>query len=296
MSSNATETAFGYYPRPLSIIAGHIEIETRPDLENQVTAVAASGQIDGDWLYAPAYENRPYISRVFGLPKTHILRHTMTENDDHIEFLIWALSFFVGLRLTLTKAGYLDATPVKPGYLVDFHASRSVLSKLLTVADDFWVVNRNDPMRAKRFAAAVHALFLGQYSRNLQFERFIYLYTALDACFALASSLHSPPKGLRHSERIGWMCSLFGMTTPAWAGLTGTGKAEVSTIRNDTLHEALYMGEPLGFGLHGIGTNQNLTLQMKALVCRLLIALVGASSAGYVRTAIDTRQYYGLDP
>jgi hypothetical protein len=66
-------------------------------------------------------------------------------------------------------------------------------------------------------------------------------------------------------------------------------------LRNNAIHEALYSGEPLGFGLHGVGANQNLTVEMQALVCRLLIALIGAPAAGYVKTQVDTYQYHGLD-
>jgi hypothetical protein len=86
------------------------------------------------------------------------------------------------------------------------------------------------------------------------------------------------------------------MTTPAWANPASADpkSTEVSNIRNMTLHEALFMDEPLGFGLHGVGSNQNITLEMKALVCRLLVALVGAPLADYVRTPINARQYHLL--
>ena len=56
----------------------------------------------------------PYASRVFGLPKTHLIEHAEATNQDHLDFHLWALSFFVGMRLTATDAGFLDATPLKP--------------------------------------------------------------------------------------------------------------------------------------------------------------------------------------
>ena len=34
---------------------------------------------------------------------------------------------------------------------------------------------------------------------------------------------------------------------------------------------------------------------MRALVCRLLIALIGAPLAGYVKTPVNTRQYHRLE-
>ena len=142
---------------------------------------------------------------------------------------------------------------------------------------------------------SVHALFLGQSPQNLQFERFVHLYIAIDACYALAAALHQPPRRLKHAKRIKWMCCQFSVVTPAWADPTAPGGAKVAAIRNDTLHEALFMDAPLGFAVHGGSTNQNLTLEMSALVCRLLVALIGGGGADYVRSPVNTRQMHGLD-
>ena len=48
----------------------------------------------------------------------------------------------------------------------------------------------------------------------------------------------------------------------------------MSALRNDALHEALFMNEPLGFAVLGGGIGENITLEMEALVCRLLVALI----------------------
>ncbi len=84
-------------------------------------------------------------------------------------------------------------------------------------------------------------------------------------------------------------------STPAWADYEAPGGAEVAAIRNDTLHEALFMDAPLGFAVHKEGGNQNLTLEMSALVCRLLVALIGGHDAAYVRSPVNTRAIHGLD-
>jgi hypothetical protein len=91
------------------------------------------------------------------------------------------------------------------------------------------------------------------------------------------------------------MCTQLGLTTPDWALDTSGAGAEVAILRNATLHEALFMGEPLGFALHGIGSNVNLTLDMQSLVCRMLVALIGGGASNYVRTPVNTRQRYFLD-
>ena len=296
MPNPATQMAFGYYPRDLSLAAGDIAIEPMPDLEQAIAAVTASPGIEADWIYPPPLNGKPYVSRIFGLPKTHVLRHARQDGEGHIPFLVWALSFFVGMRLTTTEMGFVDATPFKVGKLVDFVSSPPEIAKLLILADAFWTVNRGEPLRAKRVEAAIHALFLGQNPQGLQFERFIYLYTALDACFAMMKSQRPPQP--THAARVQWMCEELAIPTPAWAipaAQAAKRDSRVSAIRNDTIHEALYSGEPLGFGLYGVSTNESLTLEMQALVCRLLIALIGAPAAGYVKTPVNTRQYHGLD-
>ena len=238
---------------------------------------------------------RPYAPRVFGLPKTHVIEHAEAKSQDHLDFHLWALSFFVGMRLTATEAGFLDATPLQPGKLVDFVLLGSSLTCGVELADVFWTTHLTEPRHAQRFAAAVHALFPSQNPQNLDFERFVYLYTAIDACYKLIEVLRQPSKHLRQADRIKWMCRQFNLVTPVWADPTAPGGAEVIAIRNDTLHEALFMDAPLGFTVYGGSTNRNLTLEMSALVCRLLVALIGGHGAAYVRSPVNTREIHGLD-
>ncbi|KQO49971.1 hypothetical protein ASF08_22820 [Methylobacterium sp. Leaf85] len=291
---------FGYYPGHLTIQSGPISIETLPDLEGIVRETKAEETVDGDWFYAPPQQvrhfpsgtitNFPYASRVFGLPKTHRLNHSAADNSDHLVFVLWVLSFFVGMRLTSTEAGFLDSTPLRPGKLVDFVLFGRGLDCSLVLAENFWLVHKANPEQARRFAAATHALFLAQHRQHLQFERFLLLYTALDACFALATASNTPPPRLGYARRIEWMCGLFGMAVPAWADPNAPGGAEAAFIRNATVHEALFMGEPLGFAVHDASPNLNLPLEMKALLCRFLVALLGASKTDYVRSPVNTRQ------
>ena len=107
----------------------------------------------------------------------------------------------------------------------------------MELAELFWTNNRHEPRNAQRFAAAIHALFLGQNPQALQFEKFIYLYAAIDACYRLAAEFRQPSKEKSHAERIGWMCAEFGLRTPDWAKASAGGGIEVAAIRNDALHE-----------------------------------------------------------
>ena len=307
MTTTVQPVEFGFYPDPLQIEAGPVTISPLPDLEQIASSVRDSSDIENNWIYAPPQQvrhfpsgevrERPYTTRVFGLPKTHRIEHAEAMNEEHLDFHLWVLSFFVGMRLTATEAGFLDATPVKPGKLVDFVLLRSSPDRAVELAEKFWTKTRKKPCCAKRFEAAIHALFMSQYPQSLQFEKFVLLYMAIDACYKLAVELYGLPKRRPHYERIELMCNKFKIKCPGWAASdpnTPSGST-VADIRNDTLHEALFMDAPLGFAVRRGGTNQNLPLEMQALVCRLLVALIGGSGADYVRSPVNTRQRYGLD-
>jgi len=290
------KTEFGYYPKDLSLSAGSITIRSLPALSERIIPDDAS-EVASSWYYAPSQRAReffsgsisvlPYPKRVFSLPKTHTIEHTAAQSEDHIAFLVWALSFFLGMRLSTTEAGFLDATPITPGQLVDFILRGKDLSRAMDLADLFWLKNVGHPLQSKRLAGAIDALFLAQYPQSLPFERFIYLYTALEACSALTGH-NTPP----HATRIKRMCERFSMAVPAWAdGTTDTWQA--AQTRNYTIHEALFMGEPLGFSTKAVGGNGTTLLEMRALTCRLLIAILGGDT-DYVRSATNTRQRHKL--
>lgn len=294
---------FGYFPDPLNITTKKVSISCLPFREAAKAEVAALSQrIKDSWIYPPQlgveipgtgeFKADPFPTRIFCLPRTHQITHTEPDSEDHLAFHLWSLSFFTGMRLTATDAGFVDATPIRPNTLTDFVLLGESLSASVELAEKFWCSNRNKPVQPKRFAAAIHALFLAQYPQALQFERFIYLYTALDACYKLANEQNSEINSTFHSGRVEALCEAFKIPLPDWAN--DKKDETLADIRNNTFHEGLYMGEPLGFALHGVNTNQNLTLEMQALICRLLVAIIGADFAEYVRSPVNTRQTHGL--
>ena len=150
-----TSKAFGFYPEPLRLDAGPIRIEPLPQLDEVVRGVLASDQVEDGWIYAPPQgvrdlmsgqiRHQPYSARVFGLPQTHMIEHAGADGDEHLDFLVWALSFFVGMRLTTTEAGFLDATPLKPRHLVDFITGTQDISKGMELAERFWTNTAMNP-------------------------------------------------------------------------------------------------------------------------------------------------------
>ncbi len=292
---------FGYYPDIIEFTRGAISISTLPTLDESNASIQNDQNLRSNWIYPGVARTRyfgvgeadePFSSRVFGLPKTHSIVHSSADDQFHLKFHIWALSFFVGMRLTSEETGFLDTTPIKNGMLVDF-VLMGKIEQSIELAENFWLANRTDSRQANRFCAAVHALFMSQNPQHLQFERFIYLYTALDACFGVLWENQSGSKP-NHAQRIMWMCEENGISTPIWASPNRNRSTEISALRNNTIHEALFVGEPLGFAIEGQGANRNLTLEMQALTCRNLAAIIGVPDNEYLQSAVNARQKYGL--
>jgi hypothetical protein len=95
-----TSIEFGYYPNRLDFSFGDLKIETLPSLNEKIESITSSNLIESEWLYAPPYENHPYPSRIFGMPKTHKLVGHGFDRQEELHFYIWILSFFVGMRFS----------------------------------------------------------------------------------------------------------------------------------------------------------------------------------------------------
>lgn len=308
---NGVAAEFGYYPMVCNIKTRRFILKTLPDHKEIVADVRGHQNVVKGWIYPAAQQvlkggNRemPYSARTFGLPKTHVLTLRKSESQEELVFVVWCLSFLTGMRLTTTDRGFLDATPILPGKLIDFSLSRCTLTDALNLALDYLESERSNPRALRRVEAVIHTLFLAQHPQSLDFEKFQYLYMALDACFKLVISKEpniSKPTGLEksHAGRIQWMCHKFGLPVPGWATLDAQSKTELSIVRNDLSHEALFFDQPIGFaiysGRHIKGKNINVPLQMQALICRILVAILGRPGVGYVKTPIDTRQRFALE-
>ncbi|MDO2434996.1 hypothetical protein Q2T43_02115 [Aeromonas veronii] len=303
---------FGYYPVFCNIETDSFSIRTLPEHESIVAVVSGDPNVLNGWIYPGAQQYRefmsgkvcsmPYNARVFGLPMTHVLTLSEDRNREELDFVVWCLSFFIGMRLTTTEAGFLDATPIQPGRLVDFILSRCTITDVIEVALDYLESERGDARVPKRVTAVIHALFLAQYPQNLSFEKFQYLYMALDACFALVEAKEAKDakkRSIPHAGRVQWMCEKFGIPVPDWAKNSKMTPSSLSLARNNTFHEAMFFDGPLGFASYGGNQHsagqENIPLQMEALVCRLLVAILGKPGVSYVKTSVNTRGIHALE-
>ncbi len=299
---------FGYYPKLVEGQVDDIQVSTLPDHQQVVSDVLAADEVEGRWFYAPRESSKnimsgrvsehPYSARVFALPKTHSLEHANADSEEHLSFLMWVLGFIVGMRLTETEAGFLDATPIEPGELHDMALlGPDVELRALGHAERFWQAESAKPRVAKGVTAIIHSFFLAQYPKALGFERFTYLYVALDGCHFVHSLVNGKdPKKGTHRQRIKEICNAFGIVVPKWAGSQESGN--IVDKRNETLHEGLFFDEPLGFSVYG-GHNRasrqgNTILEMQNLVSRLLCGLLGLPDQSYIQSPVNDRQQHGM--
>jgi len=300
--NNWISAEFGYYPTKYRATTERFSIQTLANFEENLELIKKNPNIQKDWIYpglalkhdviSEKILDLPYTARIFSLPKTHVLTLFKSQNMNDLNFVVWCLSFFTGMRLTIEEAGFLDATPIKQGKLVDFVLSDCTLVDVINLALDYIEAERENFRATKRVIAAIHTLYLSQFPQNLPFERFQYLYMAIDTCFKIIATKSKPNKRLNHAERIQWMCEKFDIPTPSWT-MTNDNKSDISIVRNDTIHEALFFDEPLGFSIYGGNqptTNSvNVLLQMRHLVCRLLVAILGKPDSDYVKTSVESR-------
>lgn len=282
---------FGYLPERIDITVGDISITTLPDFLEATTDIRNDPRVRGGWIYMNSSCNS---GRVFSLPKTHLLSHKSSDSQQHLDFLVWCLSFFMGIRLTTSQAGFLDTTPIETGKLVDFLPCK--VERVIRISERFWQDSKNNDEKIKTTIGVINALFMAQNQKHLCFERFIYLYTALDACYWLAEKAGLSEGAKTHKERIKIMCNSVGLAVPSWAEITDS-KAKIADIRNNTLHQALFLGEPLGFAAF-VGSNpdnKDITLGMCDLICRFLVALLVGKDCAYVKSPIEKRCMHALE-
>lgn len=281
---------FGYWPKQLFAYGPGWSISTLPNLNEEITYISSHPGVHNRWIF-PTYgvdiQSYGTPSRLFNMPKTHLFAHE-SNDPDRLKFLIWVLSFFFGIRLSSEASSFLDATPIEMGIFVDFLPHVSVESAV-ALGEAFWSRTAAEPIQRKRLCAALHALFLARGPQLLQFEKFTYHYSALDAAYRI---LHPAKPDIPHSKRIEWMCTEIRIPIPSWATVNPAQKdPEISKLRNDASHEALYAGEPLGFAVEPMSNERNLSLELGHLMCRILAHILQVPDRTYIEMPTDA---YGM--
>jgi hypothetical protein len=301
-----TNVEFGFYPYRFDSKLAVFEISSLVGIDEKVTRVMSDSGVYQNWIYAPPQEQQslgvpssitlPYASRVFGLPKTHLLKHSSGDLK-RLSFLVWSFGFFVGMRMSDQEMGFLDAAALQRGASNDLVWSEADLGQALEKADKFYESHAASPEIALVIRAVIHSFLLSATPTLLDFERFLHLYTAVDAAFSAHILIHGKPtKRQLHGERIAYLCEALGLLTPWWADRNSPYVAE---RRNETIHEGLFFGEPWGYTTFG-GEQRNeakyrmILLELQKLLCRIVMALLGVRDEKYLKSPVDDRQKHRI--
>jgi hypothetical protein len=299
-------TEFGFYPVRYNVSSPTFEIATLDDFDEQVKLVMDGPTVERDWIYAPPREQislgipgtriLPYASRVFGLPKTHRLMHSY-DDPKRSAFLIWVFGFLVGMKLSESEKGHLDAAPLRPGTSNDVVWCGDSLGRALSKADQFFDRHAHEPKIERAMRAVIHSYLLADLPTLLDFEQFLHLYTAVDAAYAAYGHINgAPSKRVFHSERIAYLCEQLRISLPWWAEKASPYVAE---RRNETIHEGLFLGEPWGFATFGDEKNRDskqrmILLELQKLMSRIVMALLDVRDETYLQSKVDDRQRHGI--
>ena len=301
------ERKFGFFTEAIDFKCGDIEISTLPETEEIRKTINKASNVYKDIVYGPRLQlNRikinfknnteekitdqlPYNAYIFPLPNTHVIKSKRIKDENYIDFLVWVLSFFVGVRLTTVaeKNGFISYAPLKRNYLTDF--SCYDLCSAIDLGRKFW--RSNSKASSRKLVSAIHTLYFMQKppELQLQFEEFMYSYIAIDTCYSIVKRKNPPKKSISHNERIKWMCKELKIKVPDWAKYRKCKKSKLSNLRNKVFHEGLYAGGLLGSKPYKNKRVTSITYEMKNFVCRLVAVILGVQDKNYRKKEIFNR-------
>lgn len=293
-----TPVTFGFLAEATHLTWSEGEIKTLPEHSAIVEGILRDECVSDGWFYPPVCplkvgQTAPLVSKGFALPATHVLKlNAPTEDADMANFLIALFGMLKGQRFQRSEWQHLYKAPIK-SKLNDFFAGDQDISKALHIASEFWVKNIDSATRRLAFGALHWHLFAQLYEH--EFERFNAQYMALDACSKLALAIRLPgyPEGnLPHAKRAQILCEHTNVPAPIWVNADQDPKScPLARRRNELIHEAMYIGQPVGFA-HPTA-HKNMALELTGLVARIYLRLLGTENE-YTQSECTTRSQIGF--
>lgn len=234
---------------------------------------------DDGWCYSPFVKGR-----TFGQKPNCTM--SGVRSKDHGRFMVQCLSFLYGQKFSTLPCEYVDSIRLKRDYF-GLLISNESLEKGLIYCNELWNKYSDDDntkfsILLKRVFGIIHLLFMSISKKSLQFEQFIYIYIALDACFKHFCDVGLIPKngkGVSHGQRLKIISELIGIRFSQ-----SITEEHFRNTRNEIFHEGLYLGEPLGYRAQG--GKKNLLFAQNFLI-RVIFVVLGIKATGFLQT-VDT--------
>lgn len=267
---------FGWLPETTTWIGAEFEIRPNGNIHDAIAEVASSGRIAGSWCYPPIIDGPPErAAEIYNLPATHqlLLNDELDGNARRSTLLLKVLSLLKGMHLVPVPWVHFARVPAKPQEVVGFFVQPEAVVRILTLAAEFW---RDKPSVRQLMIGALHWHLYGR-SYEQPFEIFNAQYAVLDTCWLIHAKLNGlDPFGCGHASRILRLCDAYGLPVPAWAKISEK-VSTLSTLRNELLHTATWVGEPIGFA-HPV-EYPGIHLDLFKFNAHLLLSLLGEKNA-----------------
>ncbi|MBI3707616.1 MAG: hypothetical protein HY246_08060 [Proteobacteria bacterium] len=275
---------FGWLREPLQLHDAVFAIKPQPSFEDRKREVEAAFPLGSAWIVPPngygTFDGVEVPSERYELSKTHTLATNGRSYDKaYGQFIILVLGFVLGLRLTIEGDGHLYATPWKQGSLVSFVPKGSEILRCLHAATTFW--DSAGPDIRKMMFAAIHWYLTAQSYRH-QFEKFVWQYAVIDNIHRITWNATPtyrkccPNERGNHSQRPGCLAAEYGSPLPACFADSEKGNGDAGrliTLRNELIHEARWVGEPLGYA---VGTDAHEIIEhLKYFNSQLILGVLG---------------------
>lgn len=271
------EQSFGYITDATFELQGDFPVE----LIEPCSSSLLNCLIDNSyWVYSQDCK-----SKVFGWKNTNcIMMNALSEN--HGVFLVQCLSFLYGQKLVTKRLEYIDSVRLRRDCF-GIGLSNKSIEKGLIYCNEIWLEissfpdsNRQSRLK-KRLFSIIHLLFMSYSNKALQFEKFMYLYMAIDACFRHLEETNAIKTNgkTRYTERIDKIFEISGIGFSE-----AINKKLFISIRNEMFHEGIFLDEPLGYRAVGGLFNP---LFVQNYLIRLIFLILKINTVGF-RSSVDS--------
>ncbi len=293
--------AFGWIEKPWAYTTSEFEIFPNSDNERNVADMAAAGIASQDWIYPPIVQRAdrhiagPEI--MFLLPSTHYIKiDPKIDRPQMADFLILVLGFLLGLKLNPAGIGHLHRTPRNIGYLVNFTPIGRDIERAMRHVIAFFTSNEHNPEALSLAGAAFH-WYLTSQSYHHAFEMFTFQYSVLDNVHKLTRLLNPAYRAAQskgHAQRPVELSKLYSIPLPSSfqdINSSSPNAKRLADVRNELIHEARWLGEPLGYAADA--DSWNMLQNLKHFNSQILLGVMGVECR--FRSLLYNRTLQGLD-
>lgn len=218
-------------------------------------------------------------SKIFGRQEANCVISNI-ESEEHGRFLVQCLSFLYGQKLFTRPCEYIESVRLKRDCFGLGLNNESIKNGLIYCNKKWNEISsfpdKNEQLKMKkRLFGIIHLLFMSYSDKALQFEKFMYLYIAIDACFRhLVKIGNIKDDNIKYAKRIDKIFEVSGIGFS-----TAINKINFISIRTDLFHEGLFLDEPLGY--RAKGGSFNITFIQNYLV-RLIFYIFCINAVGFL--------------